>query len=149
MQKRKTDSRHEALRQRPTIFIEGHEFRSFEELEDSMDDCRAKILRGRRGFNVFDGDVILAYVEKPDFWSTDARNSGLYLCSGGAYRKLLYTPGKGYVRKGRPDVDDELEVQIQKGAFNSHVLTMSQCWKRIGNVHVDIGFLIENPKEGA
>jgi len=99
--------------------------------------------RGKQSFAVYDGDVLLAYVDRPGFWSDDARHSGLYLCNNGAYRKLLYTPGKGYVRKGRPDIDDELEITLEDGCFNSHVLTIDQRWKRIGNVHVDTGFLIE------
>ena len=99
--------------------------------------------RGARPFKVYDGDVILAYVDRPAFWSSDARNCGLYLCSGGAYRRLLYTPGKGYVRKGKPDEDEDFKLDVAEGAFNSHVLTMSQKWERIGNVHVDVGFLVE------
>lgn len=99
--------------------------------------------RGARSFKVYDGDVILAYVDRPAFWSSDARNCGLYLCSGGAYHRLLYTPGKGYVRKGEPDKDEDFKLDIVEGAFSSYVLTMSQKWERIGNVHVDVGFLIE------
>ena len=99
--------------------------------------------RGARPFNVYDGDVILAYLDRPDFWGSDARNCGLYVCTKGCYKKLLYTPGKGYVRKGEPDYDDDFKLDTGNDSFNSHVLTMSQKWKRIGNIHVDVGFLIE------
>lgn len=103
--------------------------------------------RNKDSLNVYEGDVFLAYLDRPGFWSSDAKDCGLYLCAHGAYHRLLYTPGKGYVRKGTPDCDDDFKVDIQEGAFNSHVLTMSQKWKKIGNVHVDIGFLIEK-KDG-
>lgn len=112
---------------------------------DSTSTCMSMELkeRGAHPFNVYDGDVILAYLDRPDFWGSDARNCGLYVCAKGCYKKLLYTPGKGYVRKGEPDYDDDFKLDIGEDSFNSHVLTMSQKWKRIGNVHVDIGFLIE------
>lgn len=103
--------------------------------------------RGKDSLNVYEGDVFLAYLDRPGFWSSDAKDCGLYLCANGSYRKLLYTEGKGYVRGGIPDCDGDFKVDIQEGAFNSHILTMSQKWKKIGNVHVDVGFLIENNKD--
>lgn len=99
--------------------------------------------RGSRSFNVYDGDVILAYLDRPDFWGSDARNCGLYVCVKGCYKKLLYTPGKGYVRKGEPDYDEDFTLDVGDDSFNSHVLTMTQKWKRIGNIHIDLGFLAE------
>ena len=99
--------------------------------------------RGAHAFNVYDGDVILAYLDRPNFWGSDAHNCGLYVCVKDCYKKLLYTPDKGYVRKGEPDYDDDFTLDVGEDSFNSHVLTMTQKWKRIGNVHVDTGFLIE------
>ena len=95
---------------------------------------------------VYDGDVILCYINKPEFWSSDWRDSGLYICEAGSYHRLLYTPNKGYIRKGEPDVDEDFELDIEENAFSSWMMTLSQSWYKLGNVYSGIGFLIENPK---
>lgn len=96
---------------------------------------------------IYDGDVMLCYVNKPEFWGSDCKESGLYLCKDGIYHRLIYTPGKGYVRHGEPDTDEEFELEIDENAFSSYVMTLSQKWYRLGNIHAGIGFLIEKPKE--
>lgn len=96
---------------------------------------------------IYDGDVMLCYVSKPEFWSSDCKNSGLYLCKNGVYYRLVYTPGKGYVRHDKPDTDEDFELDIEENAFSSYVMTLSQKWYKLGNIHVSIGFLIEKPKD--
>lgn len=96
---------------------------------------------------IYDGDVMLCYVGKPEWWSSDCKNSGLYLCKNGVYYRLVYTPGKGYVRHDKPDTDEEFELDIEENAFSSYVMTLSQNWYKLGNIHAGIGFLIEKPKE--
>lgn len=96
---------------------------------------------------IYDGDVMLCYVNKPEFWSSDYKNSGLYLCKDGVYYRLIYTPGKGYIRHGEPDTDEDFELEIEDKAFSSYVMTISQKWYKLGNIHASIGFLIEKPKD--
>lgn len=96
---------------------------------------------------IYDGDVMLCYVSKPEFWSSDCENSGLYLCKNGVYYRLVYTPGKGYVRHDKPDTDEDFELDIEENAFSSYVMTLSQKWYKLGNIHASIGFLIEKPKD--
>ncbi len=96
---------------------------------------------------IYDGDVMLCYVDKPDFWSTDCKNSGLYLCKDGVYHSLIYTPGKGYVRRGKPDVDEDFEIAVEPNAYSSYVMTIGQKWRKLGNIHAGIGFLIEKSKD--
>lgn len=96
---------------------------------------------------IYDGDVMLCYVSKPEWWSSDYENSGLYLCQNGGYHRLIYTPGKGYVRHGEPDTDEDFELEIEDKAFSSYVMTISQKWYKLGNIHASIGFLIEKPKD--
>ena len=96
---------------------------------------------------IYDGDVMLCYVSKPEFWSSDYKNSGLYLCKNGVYYRLVYTPGKGYVRYDKPDTDEDFELDIEENAFSSYVMTLSQKWYKLGNIHASIGFLIEKPKD--
>lgn len=100
--------------------------------------------RGSRSFKVYEGDVILAYLKNPRWWGDDARHCGLYLCQGKAYHKLLYTPGKGYIRKSQPDIDEEFELNIGDDRFTSYVLTLGQKWQRIGNINISTDFLTED-----
>ena len=92
---------------------------------------------------IYDGDVMLCYVNKPEFWSSDWRNSGLYICESGSYHRLLYTPNKGYVRHGEPDVDEDFTLDIEEESFSSYVITLDQSWYKLGNVYAGIGFLKE------
>lgn len=92
---------------------------------------------------IYDGDVMLCYVNKPEFWSSDWRNSGLYICESGSYHRLLYTPNKGYVRHGEPDVDEDFTLDIEEESFSSYVMTLDQSWYKLGNVYAGIGFLKE------
>lgn len=96
---------------------------------------------------IYDGDVMLCYVSKPKWWSSDCKNSGLYLCNYGVYYRLIYTPGKGYIRHGEPDTDEAFELDIEENAFSSYVMTLSQKWYKLGNIHAGIGFLIEKPED--
>lgn len=96
---------------------------------------------------IYDGDVMLCYVSKPNYWSSDCENSGLYLCRDGVYHRLIYTPGKGYIRYGEPDTDEDFELDIEEKSFSSYIMTLSQKWYKIGNIHAGIGFLIEKPKD--
>lgn len=86
---------------------------------------------------------MLCYVNKPEFWSSDWRNSGLYICESGSYHRLLYTPNKGYVRHGEPDVDEDFTLDIGEESFSSYVMTLDQSWYKLGNVRAGIGFLKE------
>lgn len=95
---------------------------------------------------VYDGDVMLCYVNKPGYWSSDWQDCGLYICESGSYHRLLYTPNKGYIRKGEPDVDEDFELDIEENAFSSYIMTLSQSWYKLGNIYTGIGFLIENQK---
>lgn len=65
----------------------------------------------------------------------------------GVYYRLIYTPGKGYIRHGEPDTDEAFELDIEENAFSSYVMTLSQKWYKLGNIHAGIGFLIEKPED--
>ncbi len=95
-----------------------------------------------KSLRVYDGDVF--EVIPSDSILSSPANCGMYLCNNGAYRKLLYVPGKGYVNHGEVIVDgDTLEIEIdQKGLFNSHKITWGG-FRKVGNIHVDMGCLIE------
>lgn len=104
--------------------------------------------KGKKSYiPIYDGDVMLCYVSKPKWWSSDCKNSGLYLCKDGVYYRLIYTPGKGYIRHGEPDTDEAFELDIEDNAFSSYVMTLSQKWYKLGNIHAGIGFLIEKAED--
>jgi hypothetical protein len=38
-------------------------------------------------------------------------------------------------------------LDIEENAFSSYVMTLSQKWYKLGNIHAGIGFLIEKPED--
>lgn len=95
---------------------------------------------------IYDGDVMLCYVDDPESYFSDYKNCGLYICQDGVYLRLIYTPGKGYVRHGELDTDEDFELDIDNDAFSHYIMTLHQNWYKLGNIHAGIGFLIEESK---
>lgn len=71
---------------------------------------------------------MLCYVSKPEWWSSDCKNSGLYLCKDGVYYRLIYTPGKGYIRHGEPDTDEDFEKSKNIGDIISIIVKKIRKW---------------------
>lgn len=84
---------------------------------------------------VFDGDIFALYEDR--MWSR--RSSTVIVCNKGVFQPLLYTNGKGYMRKGEPDYD-------QDSQYNSYVITGAEDWRKIGNIYLNCSILIDNPK---
>lgn len=97
---------------------------------------------------IYDGDVILCYKDDTDSFFTSYEDCGLYLCQCGAYYRLVYNPGKGYVRHGEPDTDEDFELDIDNNSFSKYMLTISKYYRKLGNIHSGIGFLIESNNNG-
>lgn len=110
---------------------------------DSKNYVGEKIDKNQSRIPIYDGDVMLCFVKKPEFWSTDCYDCGLYICKKGSYHKLLYTPNKGYVRHGEPDTDEDFELDIEENAFSNYIMTLGQSFYKLGNIHTGIGFLVE------
>ena len=110
---------------------------------DSRNFVGEKTDKNQSRIPIYDGDVMLCYVKKPEFWSTDCYDCGLYICEKGSYHKLLYTPNKGYVRHGEPDTDEDFELDIEENAFTNYIMTLGQSFYKLGNIHAGIGFLVE------
>lgn len=104
---------------------------------DGVDDDR------RIYIPIYDGDVLLCYLENPDSIFSHHKECGLYLCHAGVYHRLVYTPGKGYVRHHEPDEDEDFELDISEESFSQYVLTLSKRFRKLGNIHSGIGFLME------
>ena len=104
--------------------------------------------RQRLKLRIYDGDVF--EVVPSDSLLGHADECGMYLCHNGAYRKLVYIPGKGYISNKKPFVDEDVaEISIDEhGPFNSHKITWDG-FRKVGNIHIDLGCLIEKQQENA
>ena len=113
-------------------------------------------LSGMNVMNIYDGDIFVAMNKGSDsYWNRENEN-GVYVCINGAYRRLLYTVGRGYLTIDKePNIADDSDEDDEygnvfsyaKGRWNSHILTMDHKWMRIGNIHADVTLLMEK-KEG-
>ena len=101
---------------------------------------------------VYDGDIfVLSNRGTDNYWNKPSEN-GVYVCLDGAYRRLLYTVGRGYLTvKNEANVASEKDEDdpygdvfcFDENRWNHHLLTLEHKWRRIGNIHVDITLLQE------
>lgn len=93
--------------------------------------------------DIYDGDII--FCTDSDRWSLPD-NSGAYLCTGGCYKRLMYTPGRGYIRRGEPDFEqgeNGKDCRYYSYVFNS----FGRKFKVVGNIYVDNSVLTERKDE--
>lgn len=123
----------------------------------NRDQCLNDLGEGRTDMHVYDGDLFVLLNKGVDnYWNKPSEN-GIYVCLWGAYRRLLYTVGRGYLNidkepniASKEDEDDEYGDVFcyDEGRWNHHIMTMDHQWKRIGNIHADVTLLMEKkPKE--
>ncbi len=112
--------------------------------------CQNTLKDGQREMRVYDGDVFLVTSELGRSLFERPNENGVYVCQWGAYRRLLYTHGRGYVTRdldaniaSEDDEDSKDVLTYGKDKFSHYLLTLGHTWKRIGNIHVDISFLQE------
>ena len=118
----------------------------------NLQDCENDVDTRNGRMRVYDGDIfVLSNHGVDNYWNRPSEN-GVYVCMDGAYRRLLYTLGRGYIDiNKKPNVandsnrDDEYGdvFTFYEGKWNQHLLTMDHKWKRIGNIHADISLLME------
>lgn len=109
------------------------------ETYDKARDC----YHGKNNFFTEAGVGLIGFMASFNGRFFDGGYSGLYICESGSYHRLLYTPNKGYVRHGEPDVDEDFTLDIEEESFSSYVMTLDQSWYKLGNVYAGIGFLKE------
>lgn len=93
--------------------------------------------------DIYDGDIIFC-TEKDRFSWGDG--SGAYLCIDGCYKRLMYTPGRGYLRRGEPDFEqnkDGDDCRYSNYVFNSY----DRKFQIVGNIFVDNTALNERKEE--
>lgn len=93
--------------------------------------------------DIYDGDII--FCSDKDGWSWHD-DSGAYLCTEDGYKRMMYTPGRGYLRRGEPDFEQDKDGD--DCCYNSHVFnSYDRSFRVVGNIYVDNSVLIEKSKE--
>jgi hypothetical protein len=92
--------------------------------------CSCETSKDKTYIPVFEGDFFNTYDEYY------GNKSNVYLATKekGVFKRLLYIKDKGYLLKGKPNIDE--------GSFNSHVLSM-QNWIKMGNIYTDLHLLAD------
>lgn len=88
---------------------------------------------------IYDGDIIFCS-DTGRFSFAD--NSGCYVCMDGCYKRLVYTPGRGYIRRGELDIEqdkDDKDCRYNNYVFNSY----DREFKVVGNIFIDRSILKE------
>ena len=97
----------------------------------------------REEIDVYDGDIIFC-TDKDRF--TWGEKSGAYVCIDGCYKRLMYTPGRGYICRGEPDYEqnrDGKDCRYNDYVFNSY----DRRFQIVGNIFVDNSVLNEKKEE--
>jgi hypothetical protein len=113
-----------------------HRLDYYETVEVSYGTDRTKV-------DIYDGDII--FCTESDRWSLSDQ-SGAYVCTNGCYKRLMYTPGRGYIRRGEPDFEQDKNGDDRR--YNSYAFNMFGCkFKVVGNIYVDNSVLSEKKEE--
>lgn len=72
---------------------------------------------------------------------------GVYICSAKGYKKLMYTPGRGYIRKGEPDYEQNEEGRDCLYSRWRICDGYDRFPRIVGNIYVDASVLKEEKKK--
>lgn len=101
----------------------------------------------REKFHYYEGDIYFLFGDPTDRvfydWYSHGDDAGVYIATKKGWRKLLYTPGRGYIdKKGNIEYVDEDHF------YSDYMLEASgKKFKYIGNIHCDYAVLMDK-KEG-
>lgn len=97
---------------------------------------------GREKFQYFEGDIYFLYANPTDgmYYSyVNAKDAGVYVATRKGWRKLMYTPTRGYLTR-----DGELDFVDDKHFYSDHMLEGSgKGFLYVGNIHDDCSVLKE------
>lgn len=99
--------------------------------------------RNREKHDYYDGDIYLLYADPTDRvfydWFSHGNDAGVYLATDNGWRKLLYTPGRGYI-----DTKGNLQFVDEKKYYSNYMLEKSGMgFRYVGNIHQDHNVLVE------
>ena len=95
----------------------------------------------------YEGDIYFLFNDPFDRifydWYSHGDDAGVYIATDKGWRKLLYTPGRGYL-----DKKGELDFVDGKHFYSDYMLEASgKDFKYIGNIHCDASVLSERKLE--
>lgn len=97
---------------------------------------------GREKFQYYDGDIYLLYSNPTDHLFYDYNrcdDAGVYVATKRGWRKLLYTPTRGYVTK-----NDKLDFVDDQRFYSDYMLEKNGMgFLYVGNIHDDCSVLVE------
>ena len=100
----------------------------------------------REKFQYFDGDIYFLFADPTDRvfydWFSHGNDAGVYMATDKGWRKLLYTPGRGYI-------DNKNNVQfVDERNFSDYMLEKSGMgFRYVGNIYQDYSVLREKRKD--
>ena len=109
---------------------------------DEVDSNRNRIM-----VDYYEGDIYFLFGDPTDRifydWYSHGDDAGVYVATEKGWRKLLYTPGRGYVGK-----DGELEFVDDKHFYSDYMLEASgKKFQYVGNIHHSLSVLVERRKK--
>lgn len=97
----------------------------------------------REHIQYFDGDIYFLYGDVTDRifydWYSCGNDAGVYVATKDGWRKLLYTPGRGYINK-----QGEIEYEDDDHFYSDYKLEKSGMkFQYVGNTNFDCAVLME------
>lgn len=97
----------------------------------------------REQIQYFDGDIYFLYGDVTDRifydWYSCGNDAGVYVATKDGWRKLLYTPGRGYINK-----QGEIEYEDDDHFYSDYKLEKSGMkFQYVGNTNFDCAVLME------
>lgn len=97
----------------------------------------------REKIDIYDGDIIFCTETDRSLWKEDG---GAYVCIDGCYKRLMYTPGRGYICRGEPDYEQNRDGEVCR--YNDYVFNAyGYRFQIAGNIFVDNSVLNEKKEE--
>ena len=114
---------------------------------DQLDTDEMDGNRNRIRVDYYEGDIYFLFGDPTDRvfydWYSHGDHAGVYVATDKGWRKLLYTPGRGYVGK-----DGELEFVDDEHFYSNHMLEASgKKFQYVGNIHHSLSVLVERRKK--
>lgn len=93
--------------------------------------------------DIYDGDIIFCTDRDQYSWND---KSGAYICIDDCYKRLMYTPGRGYICRGTPDYQQDKHGNDCR--YNSHVFNdYHSTFQVVGNIYIDNSVLTESKEK--
>ena len=114
---------------------------------DMLDTDEIDSNRNRVKVDYYEGDIYFLFNDPTDRifydWWSHGGDAGVYVATDKGWRKLLYTPGRGYINK-----EGELDFVDDKHFYSNYMLEASgKKFQYVGNVHHDKSVLRERRKK--